>query len=388
MTDKAKTFSPVNGGVNSETGDLVLIFASADGRQARIEIPFDQSLATFEMVKRAANSAASHQKNELPTSSDQWDSNLRAYEAKEILFGKDVHSDKRVLTVRTVEDFQVSLVVDTKIIEQIGLGRSVRSAMTHLEGPYASVAEDIDHFQRVWCTIYVPPSDVELRWGVAALRRLLINGLLGRAWRAMGFEGEPTIPSPNVEGMLKRQDLKLEHVGGLIAGGGCVDGIEVCGLGMAKVFNPETGKGADDDEGFAVSVFNFSRDARGELTVSEYDHLVRSPTKLTAFLRSWSVIRRGEAISRQDVIQYFAKWAGGVHSEAERGADGPAPHPFDSIEELKGKVRALSMDGLDFELLSIGQLLGRSPDLDKLKQIIIDRDSAPADSAGNSTLES
>lgn len=376
MADQTKTFSPVNGGVNSQTGNLVLLFADADGHQARIEIPYDQSLATFEMIKRAANSASSHPNNKLPSSSDQWDSNLRAYEAKEILFGKDVCSDKRVLTLRTVDDLQMSLVVDTRIIEQIGLGRTMQPAIGDLKGTYASVAEDIDHFQRAWCTIYVPPSDVELRWGVAALRRLLINGLLGRAWRAMGFEGEPIIPSPDVERMLNQKDLRLEQVAHLIAGGGSVDGIEVCGLGMAKVFNPQTGKGPDEEEGFAVSVFNFSRDARGQLTAGEYDHLVRRPTKLSAFLRSWSAIRRGQAMSRHDVIQYFAKWAGGVHSDAERGADGLAPHPFELIEELKGKVHALSMDGLDFELLSIGQLLGRSPDLDRLKQMIIERDSA------------
>jgi hypothetical protein len=183
---------------------------------------------------------------------------------------------------------------------------------------------------------------------------------------------EPTIPGPDVEAMLKRQEVKLEHVGALVAGGGCVDGIEVCGLGMAKVFNPDTGKGPDADEGFAVSVFNFSRDAREELTVSEYDHLARTPTKLSGFLKSWSAIRRGHAMSRQDVIQYFAKWAAGVHSDAEKWAEGPAPYPFDLIEELKGKVHALSMDGLEFELLSIGQLLGRAPDLEKLKQAILE----------------
>src|SRR6476619_6655927 len=110
MTDQTTTFSPVNGGVNAETGDLVLLFASADGREARIEIPFDQSLATFEMVKRAANAAVDHRKNELPSSSDRWDSNLRAYEAKEVLFGKEVDSDRRVLTLRTVDDLQISLV--------------------------------------------------------------------------------------------------------------------------------------------------------------------------------------------------------------------------------------------------------------------------------------
>ena len=48
---------------------------------------------------------------------------------------------------------------------------------------------------------------------------------------------------------------------------------------------------------------------------------------------------------------------------------------IDLIEELKGKAHAFSMDGLDFELLSIGQLLGRSPDLDRLKLKIIERAS-------------
>jgi hypothetical protein len=189
----------------------------------------------------------------------------------------------------------------------------------------------------------------------------------------MGFEAEPVIASPDVEAMLQRQDMEMRHVMALIAGGGSVEGIEVCGLGLAKVRNLETGKGPDEEEGFAVSVFNFARDVRSEITAGEYDEIVRSPTRLSAFLRSCSAVRRGQAISRQELIQYFAKWAGGVHLDAERQPLEEPPHPFDLIRELEGRVSALSMDGLDFELLSIGQLLGRSPDLELLKLKIVER---------------
>ncbi len=88
-------------------------------------------------------------------------------------------------------------------------------------------------------------------------------------------------------------------------------------------------------------------------------------------------------MSRQEVIQYFAKWAGGVHLDAEKQPIEEPPHPFDLIRELEGKVHALSMDGLDFELLSIGQLLGRSPDLELLKRKIVERsaEQSPTTSA-------
>jgi len=373
MDKQTDRFSPVNGGVNSKTGDMVLLFGSKDGREIRVEIPFDQSLAMFEMVKRAATQAAEHPRNELPKSSERWDCNLRAYEAKEILFGNEIGSERNILTLRTVDNFQITAVVDKKISEEVGLARLSQSTVAGVTGPYASVAEDIDHLQRTWCTIFTPPSDTELRWGVAALRRLLVNGLLGRAWRAMGFEGEPVIASPDIEAMLQRQGTEVRHIASLIAGGGSVDGVEVCGLGMARVRNLETGRGPDEEEGFAVSVFNFSRDARSELTAGEYDEIVRSPTRLSAFLRSCSAIRRGQAVNRQEMIQYFAKWAGGVHLDAERQSAEDPPHPFNLIRELEGKVRALSMDGLDFELLSIGQLLGRSLDLELLKRKIVER---------------
>jgi hypothetical protein len=71
-------------------------------------------------------------------------------------------------------------------------------------------------------------------------------------------------------------------------------------------------------------------------------------------------------------VTYFANVGGGVHlGPAKPGKDAT----YALIDELVNKVGADTMDGVFFELLSIGQAIGRSDDLKRLVAAI--RENSP-----------
>lgn len=361
---------PINGGVNPRTGGLVLLFQHGE-RRMPLEVPYDQSGMLLEMVERAAKKASIHANNSPPEDlGGRWETYLQPREAKEVIIGEDNEKNTPLIIVKIEGGFQFSFLLDRKILETI---RS-KSPRGDYKPPSNSkcqiVADDIDYFQSNWCTLYQPPTDVEIRWGVAAIRRLLIEGLLGQAWRENGLLGEPSVEAPDVLAILAQQGTEVRHVAALIAGGACIDGIESAMIGSARTHNESTGIGPDAEEGFAVSVFQIARDARGEETEGPISHLVRTKFPVSAFLNSVAAIRIGEEIKRHDIIQYFSKEEGGVHLDRRSNRKKREGKIFNQIRDLQGKVQPYSMEGLYFEILSIGQAIGKSPDLNKLKEVI------------------
>jgi hypothetical protein len=81
------------------------------------------------------------------------------------------------------------------------------------------------------------------------------------------------------------------------------------------------------------------------------------------YLKAPGAVRRGETISRQELIQYFANYAGGIHLDRNKKTPGKKRPNYDLIAELERNVQADTMDGLYYALLSIGQAVGRSNDL-------------------------
>lgn len=49
---------PINGGVNYENGNMVLLFEESSGLQHRLELPFDESGMMMEILERASTAAA------------------------------------------------------------------------------------------------------------------------------------------------------------------------------------------------------------------------------------------------------------------------------------------------------------------------------------------
>lgn len=73
------------------------------------------------------------------------------------------------------------------------------------------IAEDIEYFRDQWQDGTTNP---ELRRDTTILRRLMIdggNGTLLPVWRALGFEGQPTIPAYPLRG--RRPAANLPVVG-------------------------------------------------------------------------------------------------------------------------------------------------------------------------------
>jgi len=361
---------PINGGVNPRTGGLVLLFQHGEKR-LRLEIPYDQSGMLLEMVERATKHASDHAINSPPEEiGDCWETYLQPREAKEIIIGEDHEKGTPLIIVKLEGGFQFSFLLDRQILETIRSKSPRGEYNPPSTSKYQIVADDIDYFQSNWCTLFQPPTDVEIRWGVAAIRRLLMEGLLGQAWRESGLPGEPSVEAPDVLAILAHQGTEVRHVVALIAGGASIDGIASSMIGSARTHNESTGIGPDAEEGFAVSVFQVARDARGEETEGPISHLVRTKFPVSAFLNSVGAIRIGEEIKRHDIIQYFAKEGGGVHLDRRSNRKQKEREIFDRIRDLQGKVQPFSMEGLYFEILSIGQAIGKSHDLNNLKEII------------------
>ena len=232
---------------------------------------------------------------------------------------------------------------------------------------FRSVAEDIEWLRDEW---WLGPadslSDGHLRRGSAALGLLLVDGFLQKAWHHYGFEDEPAIQGPDASALALRKGLRLEHASAVITGGGREADQDIAFLGLFRVDHPETGVPADADSGFAVVQTGILLDAFATPTPGgDLNPLVNRVWSLSAYLEAPGAVRRGILISRRDIIQYFRTYAGGVgHYEAQRYGDSGSEEDKRNqvISELVGLVHANLRDGLSFELLSIGQAVGRSAD--------------------------
>lgn len=369
---KTKIASPLNGGVNSETGDMILLLKGASGLEQQIEMPFDQSGAMLEILECAASAAGKwHDERSTVTPDGLTTIDIRPREAEFLMMGEDPVSGRPILVARLVGGHQFSFLLDQKIIEQLrNRPRQKDERDAQPAHPWTTVADDIEWFQKEWCTLYAPPSEADLRRGSAALRRLLIDGALQSAWRHYGFKGQPTISGPDLEALLAEHKTPLRHVVSLIAGGATINGLQFLMLGAARVDNPKTGVSADAEEGFAVSVFSVSRDARNGPADGGLLHLTEKPFSLNDYLGAPGAVRIGTAFKRRDIIQYFANYAGGVHLDGAKKKRRKKTEVYEHIAQLEKKIQADTMDGLYFELLSIGQALGKSADLKALAEKI------------------
>jgi hypothetical protein len=88
---------------------------------------------------------------------------------------------------------------------------------------------------------------------------------------------------------------------------------------------------------------------------------------LNKYLDAPGAVGIGQFITRRRIVQFFANHAGGVHLGGKNHRDSKI---YEFIAQFENKVMADKMDGLYFELLSIGQAIGRSPDLQKLSEKI------------------
>lgn len=254
--------------------------------------------------------------------------------------------------------------------ESAGFKRHASSALAKTNIPmttYQSVLEDIEWlYDDWWLSRADDLTSGELRRGSATLWLLLVEGLLGRAWRHYGFQGQPTVRAPDLTALATQRGYSLNRAAGLVAGGGRQNGIDLAFVGGFRIDHPTTGVSADAESGFAVAVTSVVRLANDVSGHSPLATLMERQWSVTDYIDSPTAVRRGELLTRRDVIDYFRNYAGGAHYDREGGTHDKRQAVRELVAELEPHVIADVRSGLHFELLSIGQAVGRSPDVRKL----------------------
>jgi hypothetical protein len=160
---------------------------------------------------------------------------------------------------------------------------------------------------------------------------------------------------------MRSRDLQFASI---VAGGGRAKGVEFAFLGVFRVDNPTTSTPADTAVGFAVEVVGVTRDARTPVDPSdELYPLIQRKWPLKDYLDAPGAVRWGDLIRRRKVIEYFRNYRGGVHNDLFTGSKGKKHERQEFIHAINDKVIADMWTGLQFELLSIGQSIGRSEDM-------------------------
>lgn len=207
-----------------------------------------------------------------------------------------------------------------------------------------TVIEDLEFFRDEWVDEITA---AEVRRGSAILRRLLVEGYLGKAWRAAGYEKEPNIVGVNLDLQIGAHNQGKIDIA--LAGGGTRGGITAGGMFMIQ--------GASGPPPIPIGEDGNPMDATVFL---EYSF------SLTKYLESACGVANGHVIKRREIIKYMANVKGGVHLGTSSRARTSERELVSRVSKLEKKVNMCSMDGLFFELLSIGQSLAKSPDMAEL----------------------
>lgn len=238
--------------------------------------------------------------------------------------------------------------------------------MVLTSGQLTTVAEDIEHFGQWW-----EHSDqvfgTEIRHGSASLRRLLVEDIGGTAWRQMGFFKSPSLQGPDLLAFFHKNGIETDLVINANAGGARYAGVDSAFFTVYRVDHPSTGVSARADTGFGVAVSHTARKAEGA-EPSELDALMERHWYVHEYLDAPGIIRKGQVLSRREVLKHMANEMGGVHV---------GKNLSESRELLVEAENKLLMDTpqgslrtYHLEILAMGQAVGRSQDFRHLAHAI------------------
>ncbi len=180
-------------------------------------------------------------------------------------------------------------------------------------------------------------TDELLTRSLNSLRILLVDQQYCRAWQIAGFPKQPEIPATSGgqgEGIVTSQ-----------AGGGEFSNITL--VQSTTMFNR-----AMSDEEVKERFAQFKAQSLAPLL------------PLSAYVKSTCIIHSGQRISRGELIKYVANKLGGTHiDQKDRPKDAAK---FAALDNLMATWRLADKRGPYYELLSIGQAVGRSRDADRL----------------------
>jgi len=225
--------------------------------------------------------------------------------------------------------------VCTLIIVRLQQKRSIVLDDTELVG---IVAADLSFLHAEWDE---EVDDHSLRRSSTILRRLLVEGVLQRAWKAAGLDKEPSITASTLEPILNR--FPLDKLTFAAAGGARYRGAELRGALIANyAFSPdEVRKGFEDG-------------------------LPSATTGLRAFTEAPCIVVNGELVSRRILVQYVANKLGGAHLDQTRGATAKE-RLYRLLDQARREIMLLDKPAVYFEVLSMGQALVASPDIESFR---------------------
>lgn len=200
------------------------------------------------------------------------------------------------------------------------------------------VKEDLEYLRTGWGPEIADP---DIRRGSAVLRRLLVEGVYGQAWRAVGFERQPTVIAVDLD-----QIIGEPHRNAV-----------VCAMAWGAHFR-----------GFymASPCINEGSQALGSASspIRPNGYPGERVFTLSEFVEGTSGIAGRLQVSRREIIKYVANVKGGVHlGQKTKSAE------KELVKKIAKFERALNVhtaDGILVEVVSIAQAIGMSDDAAKL----------------------
>lgn len=209
-----------------------------------------------------------------------------------------------------------------------------------------TVAADLQYVACEWSTQI---DDDSLRRDCVVLHKLLVEGELGRAWRAVGFQKEPKILAPVLVTVGDRRRADFIQTGGASFGGVEVRDVE---LHYDDSLPPEY---ANKGSGVFVRKEPASKRAR-------------QPLWLPRFVDDICIVITGIEVSRRDLIIYIANTLGGKHMDWGREFKQQQQRraKFEALDSVFMTMETAKKNSVYFELLAIGQAMAKSRDIGKL----------------------
>lgn len=211
------------------------------------------------------------------------------------------------------------------------------------------VSEDLDYLTEEWSQDIDDPS---LRRASPVLRSLLIEGQLIKV--AQMLNETINIMAPEIS---KNEDhLNDKSIVFYQSGGANYKGMQVhFAKKLHRAKSPEEIKESYEKQ----------RDMIGQ----------SYPVKLTKFMKQVSFVINGVKINREEVVKYIANKRGGAHYDDTRntktaGSKGELEKKFLLLDEIHDSIILADKNSIYYELLSIGQRLIASHDVQRIRQII------------------
>ena len=199
-----------------------------------------------------------------------------------------------------------------------------------------------------------PVHDDALRRSSNVIRDLLVHDEFGRAWRTLGFSGEPRVSAVDLERALTPYDLS--RIRFAQAGGAEFEGVQVAALSFSRVDGLEMPTQRLDDPPFTEFGLRRFLDSPC-LLVTKVETVCGTEDCLE------SLVRTPRLVTRRAVIKYLANRLGGSH--LSRGKTESEKELFALLDSAPTAI-VLGKRAIFWEALSIGQAIGLSSDAERL----------------------